>query len=86
MIIEANRCEEFGDLGGTASASFSPLTGRLFEAEHLDSAVLPEVMIERERTRDPASVEHGERNGVAQRPVLVDVSRESLFSALLFGG
>lgn len=43
-------------------------------------------MIERERTRHAARVEHGERDGVAQRPVLVDVSRENVFGALLLGG
>lgn len=44
------------------------------------------MMIERERTPYAASVEHGERDGVAQRPVLIDVSREHLFGALLLGG
>lgn len=48
--------------------------------------ILLEVMIERERTRHAPRGEHGERDGVAQRPVLVDVSRENLFGALLLRG
>ena len=48
--------------------------------------VLTEVMIERERTRDVARVEHGERDRIAQRPVLVDMPRQDVLRALLFGG
>ena len=58
----------------------------LLQAEDANSPVLPEMMIERERAGDPASLEHGEGDGVAERPVLIEVARENLLGALLFSG
>ena len=58
----------------------------LFRAEHLNSPVLTEVMVEGEGPPDVAGLENGERNRVAQSPILVGVSSYQLSSALLFGG
>src|SRR5437867_4121568 len=52
------------------------------EPEHFEPPVLPEVMIKRERRPGPARFEDGERDGVAQAPVLVRVSGENGLGAL----
>ena len=56
------------------------------QAEHLNASVLSEVMVEGEGSRNVTSVEHGERDRVTQRPVLVGVPSQDLPGFLLFGG
>ncbi len=56
------------------------------QTEHLNAPVLSEVVIEGKSPRHVTSVEHGERDRVAQRPVLVGVPSQDLFGSLLLGG
>ena len=56
--------------------------GSSFRAEHLNPPVLSEMLVEREGSRDVTSVENGERNRVAQRPVFVGVSSQDLLGPL----
>ena len=56
------------------------------QPEHLNTSVLPEMMIECEGSRDAAGVEQGKRNRIAQGPVFVGVLSQNLSGALLFGG
>ena len=57
-----------------------------FQAEHLNPTVLPEVVVEGERRRDLTDIQNRERDRVAEGPVLVGVSSENLFRALLLFG
>ena len=56
------------------------------QTEHLNAPVLSEVVIEGKSPRHVTSVEHGERDRVAQRPVLVGVPSQDLLGSLLLGG
>ena len=56
------------------------------QAKHLNASVLSEVVVEGEGSRNVTGVEHGERDRVTQRPVLVGVPRQDLLRFLLFGG
>src|SRR5262245_15459862 len=55
------------------------------QTQDLDATVLPEMAIERERPGYATCVEYGEGDRVAQRPVLVDVSRQDVLRLLLLG-
>src|SRR5438552_18952622 len=56
------------------------------QPEHLNTSVLPEMMIECEGSLDAAGVEQGKRNRLAQARVVVGVLSQNLSGALLFGG
>jgi len=56
------------------------------QSEHLYAPVLSEMMIEGKRPSDATGVEHGERDRIAQSPILVSVSSKNLSRLLLFSG
>jgi len=58
--------------------------GPLIQTQYLNPAVLSEMMVEGEGSRDATGVHHGERDGVAQRPVLGSVSSQDVPGFLLF--
>ena len=89
--------EQVGDLGEDArdgevvhesakGPKFERSGRPLFQAEHLNPPVLPEMMVEGEGSRDVTGVQHGERDGIAQGPVLVGVSSQDVLGSLLFRG
>jgi hypothetical protein len=54
-----------------------------FQSNHLNTAVLSEMVIEGEGPSDATSVKHGERDRITKGPALVDVSSEDLPGSLL---
>lgn len=57
-----------------------------FQSQHLNPAVLSEVMIKGEGPSDVTGLQYCERDRIAERPVLVCVSSEDLSGFLFFRG
>ena len=57
-----------------------------FRPQHVNTSVLSEMVIEGEGPSDVTGIEHGERDGVAEGPILVSVSSENLSAFLFFRG
>jgi hypothetical protein len=56
----------------------------LFQAEDSNPSILTEMMVDAEGSCDMTRVKDGERQRVAQRPVLVRVSSQDLLGFVLF--
>ena len=74
-------CGRFASLATAESGWESPL-----RSHHVNAPVLSEMVIEGEGLSDATGVEHGERDRVAQGPILIGVSSKDLSGVLFFAG
>ena len=61
-------------------------TASCLQSQHVNAAVLLEMAVERKGPSNATTFEHGERDRVAESPVLIDVASEDLSGFLFFGG